>query len=259
MVRTNLMSQNRSTFEFSGILPGVYQLTATIQGTNPEKVGILAVNVGNENVENLRLILRPVIQVKGRIQQDGGVVSPSLRVQLRGTRGASGVQLSPPAADGSFTITRLVPGDYRLVFPDLPPDMHVRSARLGSTDVLDSTIHIEGAMSDSLEIVLSPNTGSLDAIVVDRSKQPSAAATVVLVPGSDRRGRFDLYRTATTDSAGRASLTNIAPGSYKLFAWDDIEENAWQNTDAIRPFEDRGVLVTISESGRTSQTITVIE
>ena len=152
-----------------------------------------------------------------------------------------------------------MPGDYRLAFFGLPPNMHVRSARLGTADLLNSAIHIEGVVSDSLEIELSTNTGSLDAIVVDRNKQPSAAATVVLVPSSDRRWRFDLYRTAATDSSGRASLTNIAPGSYKLFAWQDIEENAWQNTEAMRPFEDRGVLVTISENGRTSQTITVIE
>jgi hypothetical protein len=124
---------------------------------------------------------------------------------------------------------------------------------------LDSVIHIEGAVSDSLEIVLNTNTGSLDANVVDRNKQPSVAATVVLVPSSDRRLRFDLYRTAATDSSGRASLTNIAPGSYKLFAWQDIEENAWQNAEAMRPFEDRGVLITIGENGKSSQTITVIE
>jgi hypothetical protein len=258
-VRTNLMAQNRDTFEFSGILPGVYELSATIQGGSGEKTGILTVSVGNENVENLRLVLRPVIQVRGRIQGDGGAVPAELRVQLRGTRGVNGVQLAPTAADGSFTLTRLVQGEYRLAFFGLPPNMHVRSARLGTADLLDSAIHIEGVVSDSLEIVLNTNTGSLDAIVVDGNKQPSAAATVVLVPSSNRRGRFDLYRTAATDSSGRASLTNIAPGSYKLFAWQDIEENAWQNTETMRPFEDRGVLVTISENRRTSQTITVIE
>jgi hypothetical protein len=257
--RTNVMAQNRNTFEFSGILPGMYELSATIQGGSGEKNGILTVNVGNENVENLRLVLRPVIQMKGRILRDGGAVPAELRVQLRGTRGGNGVQLAPVAADGSFTVTRLMPGDYKLAFFGLPANMHVRSARLGTTDLLDSALHIEGVVSDSLEIVLNTNTGSLDATVLDRNKQPSAAATVVLVPSSGRRGRFDLYRTAATDSSGRASLTNIAPGSYKLFAWQDIEENAWQNAEAMRPFEDRGVLVTISENGRTSQTITVID
>jgi hypothetical protein len=137
--------------------------------------------------------------------------------------------------------------------------MHVRSARMGTADVLDATIRIEGAVADSLEVVLSANTGSLDAVVLDRNRQPRAAATVVLVPAVDRRGRFDLYRTTTTDSFGKASLTNIAPGSYTLFAWQDIEANAWQNGDALRPFQDRGVAVTIGENAKANQTITVIE
>lgn len=102
-------------------------------------------------------------------------------------------------------------------------------------------------------------TGSLDAVTVDESRRPAAAATVVLIPSEESRLRLDRYRSATTDSAGRAALTNIAPGSYKLFAWQDIEANAWQNADALRPFEERGVPVGIEEYGKVSQTIKVIE
>jgi uncharacterized surface anchored protein len=258
-VRSNLMSSNRSAFEFSGILPGTYELSAADNAVTAEKVGALTVTVGNENVDNLRLVLRPVIQVKGRIQHVGSAVPTSLRVQLRGTRGGSGVQITPTAADGAFTVTRLTPGDYRLALVDLPANLHVRSARLGTTDVLNSTIRIEGAISEQLEIVLAPNTGSLDAVVVDRNKQPIGAATVVLVPESDRRQRYELYRTAATDSSGRATLTNVAPGNYKLFAWQDIEPNAWQNAEAMRPFEDHGVVMSVGENAKVSQTVTVIE
>lgn len=257
-VRTNLMTQNRNTFEFSGILPGIYELSAAVQGANGDKAGNLTINVGNENAENLRLVLNPAVQVKGRILLDGGALPSALRVQLRGTHGVNGVQINPTAADGSFTVTRLVPGDYKLAFSGLPPNLHVRSVRFGTAEVLDSAIHIQSTVSESLEVVLGANTGALDAVVVDRNNQPSAAAIVVLVPSSSR-GRFELYRTATTDTSGRASLTNIAPGSYKLFAWQDIEENAWQNAEAMRAFEDGGAPVIIGENGRANQRITVLE
>ena len=104
-VRTNLMSQNRNTFEFSGIIPGVYELSATVQGTNLEKAGRLTINVGNENVENLRLVLNSAIQLKGRIVLNGVALPSELRVQLRGTNGVNGAQITPTAADGSFTVT----------------------------------------------------------------------------------------------------------------------------------------------------------
>jgi hypothetical protein len=138
-------------------------------------------------------------------------------------------------------------------------NQYVKSARLGSRDVENTPVRIEAAVSDPLEIVLGLTTGALDTVVLDRNRQPAAAAIVVLVPSPERRQRFELYRTATTDSAGRASITNIAPGAYKLFAWQDIEPNAWQNADALRAFEERGVAVTIAENGKASQGITVIE
>ncbi len=258
-IRTSLLAQNRNAFDFGAVLPGVYDLIGLNGGTIADKGGYLRITVGNENVENLHLTMQPVIELKGRIVQDSATVPAAVRVQLRGTNSAVGIQINPAAADGSFSVMRLLAGDYRLVLNGLPANLYVRSARLGARDALNSLLHIDGTVSDRLEIVLSPTTGSLDAVAVDESRRPAAAATVVLIPSEETRQRFDLYRIATTDSAGRAALTNIAPGSYKLFAWQDIEANAWQNADALRPFEELGVPVTIEENGKVSQTIKVIE
>jgi hypothetical protein len=258
-IRTSLLAQNRNAFDFGAVLPGVYDLIGLNGAATADKGGYLRITVGNENVENLHLVMLPVLELKGRIVQDSATVPASVRVQLRGTNGAVGIQINPAAADGSLSVARLLAGDYRLVLNGLPSNLYIRSARLGSRDALNSLLHIDGTVSDRLEIVLSPTTGSLDAVAVDESKRPTAAATVVLIPSEESRQRFDLYRIATTDSAGHASLTNIAPGSYKLFAWQDIETNAWQNADALRPFEEFGVPVTIEENGKVSQTIKVIE
>jgi hypothetical protein len=258
-IRTSLLAQNRNAFEFGAVLPGVYDLVGLNGATAADKAGYLRITVGNENVENIRLVMQPVIELKGRIVQDSATVPAAVRAQLRGTNSAVGIQINPAAADGSFSVMRLLAGDYRLVLNGLPANLYVRSAKLGTRDALNTLMHIDATVSDRLEIVLSPTTGSLDAFAVDESRRPAAAATVVLVPSEESRQRFDLYRSATTDSAGRAALTNIAPGSYKLFAWQDIEANAWQNADALRPFEERGVPVTIEENERISQTIKVIE
>jgi hypothetical protein len=125
--------------------------------------------------------------------------------------------------------------------------------------VLNSTLRIDREFSDELEIVLSQKTGSLDAVVVSRDQKPSAATTVVLIPDPSRRQRFELYRTSTTDSSGRATLLNIPPGNYSLFAWTDIEANAWQDSDVMRQYEDRGAAVTVTESSKASAVVTAIE
>jgi hypothetical protein len=46
---------------------------------------------------------------------------------------------------------------------------------------------------------------------------------------------------------GRAHLTGIAPGDYRVFAWDDIPADAWQDSDFIRPYESRGKLIHVVE------------
>jgi hypothetical protein len=257
--RTSPLTQNRTTFEFVGVLPGVYQLKATGAPGATEKVGSLNVTLSNEDIENIRLVMGPAIEVKGRIVQEGGAVPSTIRVQLRSVNGSLGVQLNPTAADGSFTVTRLTPGDYRLIIFEMPANSYVRSAKIGTRDVSSLPLHIEGPITDQLDIVLAATTSSVDALVTDRGKQPVAAAIVVLVPNIERRQRFELYRTATTDATGRASLASIAPGNYKLFAWQDIEPNAWQNAAALAPFEERGVPITIIENGKVNQVITVID
>ena len=97
-----------TTFEYAGLLPGVYELNAADNGTDAQKTGHMTITVGNGNIENLRLVLQPVFQVKGRIVQEDPTAAPSsVRVQLRGSRGFTSLQTTPTAADGTFTLTRV--------------------------------------------------------------------------------------------------------------------------------------------------------
>ena len=87
---------------------------------------------------------------------------------------------------------------------------------------------------------------------------PIPEATVVLVPEPPFRNRLDLYDVKATDSAGRAHLTDIAPGDYRIFAWDDIPADAWQDPDFIRPYESRGMPVHVSEGSQENIELKVI-
>ena len=259
-IRTAPLGAASRTFEFSGLLPGVYELNGADNATTAQKLGNLAIAVGAENIDDLRLVLKPVWAVKGRIgSEEPAMALPPIRVQLRGSHGYASSQPNPTAADGTFTLTRLMSDEYRLVFFGLPEDVFVRSAKYGDVDVLNSTLRIEREVSSELDIVISRKTGSLDVAVVDRDRKPSAATTVVLVPDSVLRQRSELYRTATTDSSGRASILNIPPGNYRAFAWAEIEPNAWQNSDVMRQYEERGTAVTITEGSKGTAVVTAIE
>jgi hypothetical protein len=86
---------------------------------------------------------------------------------------------------------------------------------------------------------------------------PTAAANarrrvqVVLI--SDRfRDRRDLLKTATTDQNGDFTLRGIAPGDYKLFAWEEIEPFSYYDPEVLRRYEEQGRSIKVSESAKVT-------
>jgi hypothetical protein len=71
---------------------------------------------------------------------------------------------------------------------------------------------------------------------------------VVLAPNV--RSRTELYRTATTDIAGRFHFDRVPPGQYKVFSWEEVEDGAWFDPEFLADNENRGMPVEAFE-GRT--------
>ena len=82
----------------------------------------------------------------------------------------------------------------------------------GSVDALKEFIVVGSSVRDSLEIVITDDTGGIRATVVDAGGKPYATATVVLVPDEKRRNDSANYRTQTSDSNGSIAIKGIPPG-----------------------------------------------
>jgi hypothetical protein len=106
----------------------------------------------------------------------------------------------------------------------------------------------------SLQIGFVP--GRIEGVVMDRDK-PQQGLLTVLVPKD--RGRIDLYRTSNSGAEGKISFANVPPGDYKLFAWEEIKQGAWQDVAYMEKFEDKGRLVHIEKAGASNETIQVIK
>jgi protocatechuate 3,4-dioxygenase beta subunit len=129
----------------------------------------------------------------------------------------------------------------------LPSDLVIKSMRSGGTDVYGDGVTVSGADDIDVEIVLAAEGGTVDGKV-------AGGATVLLVAAPELRGRYDSFHAVTADQHGRFHFTNIRPGEYKLFTWDDVEENAWFDPEFLKKFEDQGVPLTIAPGGHvTSQ------
>ena len=106
-------------------------------------------------------------------------------------------------------------------------------------------------------MVLTTETGSVEGVAIDRTGDPAANVTVVLVPATARK-RTTLYKSLVTGSDGKFRFQEIPPGDYKLFAWDDIETGAWENPEFMRPYEPRGRAIRVSENGKEAVQLNVI-
>lgn len=60
------------------------------------------------------------------------------------------------------------------------------------------------------------------------------------------------------DDKGKFTMTGVPPGTYKLFAWENIPEGAYQNRDFMRNYEDRGIVAVVPAGETVSPTVTRI-
>jgi len=175
-----------------------------------------------------------------------------------------------PLANGSFSVLGVTPGDFRVeVHPILtvppsalmPPGLenaYVKSIRLANRDILNEGLRLQSRPDAPLQIVIAMNGGTLDGRALDDNGKPVPNARVVLVPVLSRRQRGDLYKSVSAGDSGNFQLSGIAPGEYKLFAWERVEEGAWQDTNFISVYEDRGKAIRIGEGGRVTAEAKVI-
>jgi hypothetical protein len=138
----------------------------------------------------------------------------------------------------------------------LPTDYYLKDVQTEDADALDRLL-VSGPVRGPLSIVLSPAGGRIDGVVVDDRGRSMSGIEAVLVPAR-RPARVNLYKTAITDDAGRFVIRGIAPGDYKLFAWEAIESYGYFDEDFLRQFEASGTSIRISGSSRESVTVRLI-
>lgn len=260
------------SFELSDVEPGQYWVRAqegpvtlalpgALQLDSPG--ALAAVTVVSDDVEDVVLAGQRVRAISGRVTVDGRSLPADLQLSI--SLASAGIRdfttpsypASPVSADGTFTQAKIVPGEYQWSVRGLTSALYIQAARLGAADVLGKQLRLPGGDSDLLSIDISSKAAQIEGVVKDDRQAPVARAIVALVPDL-KRDRRDLYKSATTDANGNFTLGGIAPGDYKLFAWDDLDANAFFNADLLRPFETKGKALRIPESSRQSADLIVI-
>jgi hypothetical protein len=64
--------------------------------------------------------------------------------------------------------------------------------------------------------------------------------------------------SSTTDQNGRFLLQGLAPGAYKVFAWEKIEPGACTSPEFLQAYEKLGESVNVTEGCRNSVQVDLI-
>jgi hypothetical protein len=243
-------------FELRGLAPGAYTLTA--QAGAGEKVysAQRSIQIGAGDIEGIELTLAPPVELNGvvRIEGDTSVKPSQVRVSLVALPRAFGATSND---DGTFTIRNLQPEVYRPIVNAPGGGLYMKSVRCGTADVTESGVDLTSGGGCELVITMSANGGQVEGQVQDDKSQPAQGAIVTLAAVGTRRD--DLFNVAGTDTSGHFKIVGIAPGSYRLYAWDGADVNAVRyDPDYVKPFEGSGQSVQVSEGGRENVSLKLI-
>ena len=231
--------------------------------------GRVNLDIADSSAVNLQVPLSPLTDIDGRVTIDGnlaGAVAANgapVKVILRSLTAPIPNIVTRVLPDGTFQLRGIPAGDYRVdihPFLSVPPeenappalrDLYVRSLRFGKDDVLSDGLRIEGTSANRMDVVVGTNGGVVAGRILRDKRVAVVNARAVLVPNAARQ-RGDLYKSALTDDTGQFEIRGVAPGDYKLFAWELVEFGAWQDPQFIKLYEKRGTSVRVNAGGRQS-------
>ena len=249
-------------FEVRGVAPGPYILrTSAIRGTQSLTAG-QEINVVAADLDGLRVSPAPSFAISGHLHSDlasADLAQYVVNLRLADMPDDPGFFMSKDFFGESATVDRLGnfewknvnSGNYIVqVYGGEPQgNYYLKSVTIGGRDVAAG---FTASGQTSLETFISSRAGIVEGTVVEKEKDvddahPAANATVVAVPEEKYRKIPNRFGSGTTDQYGRFSIRGLAPGSYTLYAWLDVEDSVWRDPDFLKSQEANGTAVKVEE------------
>jgi 5-hydroxyisourate hydrolase-like protein (transthyretin family) len=258
------MSGATGTFELRGVRPGSYTLHADEMDRNVRLTADVPVEVGAAGLDNVIVQLAPGLDMSGSfvIEESPDTPKANLGAWLRSRGSTAGGPFNGglntrAGEDGTFKLTGVSPGEYDLSVTGLPEGFYLKSIRAGDVETINTGLTVMPGAAPVLTIVARPYAGTVDGSVKNKDGQPVTGSTVVLWPTA-KNARSVLFKTATTDAQGRYTFSSVAPGDYRLAAFEFLEPGAAQDPEFLSAFEAKAEKLSIQEKGRETKALVEI-
>ncbi|MDP9206667.1 MAG: carboxypeptidase-like regulatory domain-containing protein [Gemmatimonadota bacterium] len=275
-MRQAFVQAHDGSFTFRNITPGSYTIQSNRRpvsntGRPPGLLAYFPVTVTDQDLDGITVPLGPGIDINGTIRIEAGpqttqgitagtsALSPRFRIGLQMMDGNFGGQNVQTGDDGTFEIHGLVPGKFRVNVAGQPGGSYVKYIHFGGLDVTHDDLDLTSGSGGALEVLFSPKAADLSGFARNENGDAVPNASVTLwTPGRTANSAPDAPRVANTDQNGSFQLSNLAPGEYRIAAWEDIEPGLAQNPEFRALFESKAAKVTLQESAHATVEIKLI-
>ncbi len=255
-------------FEVRGVAPGSYAVRASTPIESQSFTARQDVSVVAADVDGVKLTPLPSFTLSGHLRIEGGAAADltqySANLRQAELPDDPGFVMSqeffgtnaPVDRLGNFEWKNVTSGNYIVqVYGGNGQGFFLKSARLGERNI-ETGFTASGPAT--LDLLVSTKGGTVEGAVVDAAVEkavdkegdkvhPVANATVVAVPEEKYRKLPDRFEIESTDQHGRFTIRGIAPGSYALYAWQDLEDGVYRDPDFLKSQEANGTAVRVEE------------
>jgi hypothetical protein len=252
-------------YRFCGLSAGAYRISMLDMGTPNRAIASRNVQLGKSDLRDADVVLGAEHTVAGRLvfdspPEDLSRKQMNIRVRFRRADTLANGPSAEAGSDGSFSVEGLSGGTY-LVQMEGVPGGYLKSLRLAGRDLPSPQIDIpEQGSPGELEIVAGFDSASVEVTV--KSPDPAATggspdAVVALFP-TEGSSPYRVQRRVRTGATGSISLTDVAPGTYLVYAFAESGANEWDDPEVRRRFPNYGRTVELSAGKREKVELTLL-
>lgn len=243
--------QSDGRFDVSGVAAGAYCLTLT-QGGDARTLYApeTAVTVTNRNLDGVALRGMPAFPVPGAVRVEGPPTDTG-DVMIFAEPLSSGIAPNTALVENAkFSLDASVPGKYRIRANRLPPNMYLKSVSYGEQDLPDHTAALRpgGAL---LTVVLGADAGVVNGTV--QSDRGEVSGNVVISVERDGDSQW-----APVDFGAHFLVPNLAPGDYKIYAWDDPDPSLTTIAEFRQEFSSYAASITVNAGAAATVQVKLI-
>ncbi len=255
-------------------------------------LGRMHVSVGGEDVNNVTINLGPGADLTGQfLLEDVGPLNADARAKFSANSPASPANTSPgnratpqnngmrlPVVqlfvaegmnlgqtnnqskdDGSFVMKNVQPDRYRVSAGGLPEGCYAKQIRFGGQDITRAVLDLTSGAGGQIDILVSPKAAQVAGVVRNAKGEPAKDTALTLWQSADSQtGAQEFVRNFRTDENGSFKFTSLAPGEYRIAAWEQIDTGVLSNPDFRAAFESSAITLKLQENARENVEVKVI-